>query len=147
MWQTTPWGKWLSSRKKQHFSWRSQELFLTHCVMEKLLSLSAETQILLPDFRGWPPKDVVYRGNVFPDPTDRRWRLTATASVLSWRLDQRLLLKRLRVALLLAQPSAHTECMAAPSWFLLCSSSNIVQRTSKKKLWNKSAMIKNIFIW
>ena len=40
--------------------------------MEKLLSLSAETEILLPDFSWWALKDVDYRGNVFPDPTDPR---------------------------------------------------------------------------
>ncbi len=38
--------------------------------MEKLLSLSAETEILLPDFRWWTLKDVDYRGNVFPDPAN-----------------------------------------------------------------------------
>lgn len=38
--------------------------------MEKVLSPSADTKILLPDFRCWALKDVDYRGNVFPDPTN-----------------------------------------------------------------------------
>lgn len=50
---------------------QNQELFLTYCVMEKLLSLSSEAKILLPDFRRWALTDVDYRGNVFPDPTNR----------------------------------------------------------------------------
>lgn len=49
---------------------QNRELFLTYCVMEKLLSLSVDTKILLPDFRRWALTDVDYRGNVFPDPTN-----------------------------------------------------------------------------
>lgn len=106
--------------------------------MEKLLSLSAEAKILLPDFRCWALKDVDYWGNVFPDPTnpcvnELLFLKVNCNSVSSHSDDSQTGASYSRVCPLLAQQAAqpftsYIEYMAAPSWFLMhMSSKTIVQ--------------------
>lgn len=99
-----------------------QELFLTDRVMEKLLSLSAETEIVLPDFRPW-------RISLIEVTSSRITAQCQRTAVCEGRLQQRLsseltprpelpFPKGLSSFGSTGSSRSSAETMAAPSWLL-----------------------------
>lgn len=127
--------------------------------MEKLLSLSAETKILLPDFRWWAQKDVDYRGNVFPDPTNPCVNALLSLKVNCNSASSQLTLRpepptqapeRLSSFGTTGRSTSNVEYMAAPSWFLTHMSSTGTKTNSAAckilyKDHDNKAVNKNIF--
>lgn len=99
--------------------------------MEKLLCLSAETRLLLPDSLWWALKDVDYRGSVFQAPTNPSVNVLLSLKVncnsVSSQLTPRAKpptqaperLSSFGTTQAARPLTTYTEYMSAPSWFLM----------------------------